>query len=307
MALNAPDDVWHEIVAALGRLFPTSLRALAWALPEIADITKEHRYRVLCVQSTGRVQVDDPFEGSETRRMGIPVLSYRRFEQLRPEQMRLVRHLHLTGITFHSDDALDPVFGGCPLMETLWIDHWGTGELAPAVRGLQRLRTLRELTLSVVYLTEAAWLENVVLPAVTHLHLQPIVNEDALDWPTLLRAFPNLTHLGFAAQHGSVRAAARVNDAWGVLVRVHDDELDAADVCVDQRVVYLRYSGPAMDDHDWFLRACPDWKPPGRLEPVWDQWRFFDAIATARKKGRLPPENGPIPNNARDVLAELVD
>ncbi|KAF7336624.1 hypothetical protein MSAN_02294600 [Mycena sanguinolenta] len=295
---KAPEDVWHGILAALSRVHPRSLEPLAWAMPETAYIVKQYRFRVLCVQSS--------LAAWKTRTIGFPALSRARFEALPRADLRWIRHLRIGAIAC---DALDPIFDGCPLMETLWIDHSRTGALAPAVRGLDRLHTLRELTIPFVYFTEGAWLHDVVVPTVTHLHLNPVANVDegsTLHLPAL-SAFPNLTHLGFAGDPGCVGRAAQSNTAWGVLVRVHeDDELDGADVYVDPRVVYLRYRGLASE-HDWLLRACPDWKPHIPRELPWDQWRCFDAIMAARKRGRLPAQSGPIGSSACAVLAEWVD
>ncbi|KAF7334862.1 hypothetical protein MSAN_02362500 [Mycena sanguinolenta] len=273
---KAPEDVWHGILAALSRVHPRSLEPLAWAMPETAYIVKQYRFRVLCVQSS--------LAAWKTRTIGFPALSRARFEALPRADLRWIRHLRIGAIAC---DALDPIFDGCPLMETLWIDHSRTGALAPA----------------------GAWLHDVVVPTVTHLHLNPVANVDegsTLHLPAL-SAFPNLTHLGFAGDPGCVGRAAQSNTAWGVLVRVHeDDELDGADVYVDPRVVYLRYRGLASE-HDWLLRACPDWKPHIPRELPWDQWRCFDAIMAARKRGRLPAQSGPIGSSACAVLAEWVD
>ncbi|KAJ7271302.1 hypothetical protein B0H12DRAFT_1228960 [Mycena haematopus] len=121
----------------------------------------------------------------------------------------------------------------------------------------------------------------VVLPNVTHLHFCTVRPTDPLH-DDVFEGFPNLTHLGFAAEPSpdDVHRALKASDTLGVLMRGTTRHT----LIVDPRVVYL-VQIILDEDRDWLKRASPDWWAWD--EAAWDQWTFFDAVMDARKTGKL--------------------
>lgn len=216
--------------------------------------------------------------------LGFPLLKFARFEDLLGDSehpVRRVRHLHVYGVRFGLH-AFDTIFETCSDLVSLWLEHDNCFNIAPSVRGLDRLQNLRDLTIPLTYFTSAKPFQHLVLPSVTHLHFSPMSKIETLHLPSLT-SFPNLTHLGFEEESGGdcVQHAVESSETLGVLVRG-----DAKPPYIHERVVYLLYTILDKDD-EWLKRASPLWSPHGANEPIWDQWTFFDTVIAARKRGRL--------------------
>ncbi|KAJ7205093.1 hypothetical protein B0H12DRAFT_1080391 [Mycena haematopus] len=191
--------------------------------------------------------------------------------------VRRVQHLHLSGST----RSHQRIFAACPRIVTLWIDEYFGAGRSLGMHVLMQLDHLRELTIPALYGASAELWVGVVLPNVTHLHFCTVRPTDPLH-DDVFEGFPNLTHLGFAAEPSpdDVHRALKASDTLGVLVRGTTRHT----LIVDPRVVYL-VQIILDEDRDWLKRASPDWWAWD--EAAWDQWTFFDAVMDARKTGKL--------------------
>ncbi|KAF7336612.1 hypothetical protein MSAN_02293400 [Mycena sanguinolenta] len=256
-----PEDIFSRVVDAVAATNPRSLRAMALVCRQAHALIKRRWFRVLCVQ--------DGWARREERRTGFPRVTYDRFVELlwrRPDEMERVQHLHIR--TARRGDVLRPVLEGCPGLTTLWLQHRCPGP-QPSIVGLDRLRHLRELTMSTFRFLGEGRVGDLVLPTVTHLHFAPVPVGEPLHLPALLAALPHLTHVGFEqdTHRGCPRAVAESSDAC--------------------RVVVLATSAAGCEDHPRIVyvhRSCrsPEWGQRGMS----DQWAILDHVLAARDQGQ---------------------
>ncbi|KAJ7271301.1 hypothetical protein B0H12DRAFT_1067156 [Mycena haematopus] len=239
----------------------------------IFDLVGARHPEILCV-------------GNDTRKAGaatelsnglFPLLSMEKFLaaiKLSGHPVQRVQHLHMDGWT----DKYGLIFAACPQLVTLWIEeHFGVGSFLD-MKVMMGLNRLRELTIPALYaITDEHWVD-VVLPTVTHLHFCTIRPRLPLD-DRVLDCFPNLTHLGFAAEPAIsiIPRVVETRDQVGVLVR---GPATPASI-IHPRVVYLLHV--ILDsDRDWLKRAAPEW---GKMQMATDQrpcWPMNGPIDRAR-------------------------
>ncbi|KAF7336585.1 hypothetical protein MSAN_02290700 [Mycena sanguinolenta] len=190
-------------------------------------------------------------------------------------------------------EGFGSVFAGCPALVTLWIDQRGLSGFRPDLRGLSSLHHLRDLTVPAEWVAMRV-LEGLVLPSVTHVHF---ANPVDVEGRVPLRAFPNLTHLGFAATAtDECIEAALQGGASAVVLRGTPGRPFGP--YIDLRVVYL--AGGVDPDAEWLKRACPEWNPP-----IWDQWTFADAVVKARRDGKMRAGDGRVAYAVKEWLGIL--
>ncbi|KAF7336615.1 hypothetical protein MSAN_02293700 [Mycena sanguinolenta] len=279
-----PMDVFMCIAAIA---HPDTWLALAQLNQATRAEALDLQYRALCVSA-------GPMDTLTKDGVGFPCMDPLTFGHLLEQEnhpIARVRHLLFSAWVM----SFDGVFERCTGLVSLWIDDDGGGASSAALRALEALPLLRELTLPV------RWrLNGVSLRAVTHLFLCG-VEKLVCEWePATLSTFPSLTHVGFSCepQSSAMEAALAFSDTLRVLVRGRRRQGPAS-----PRLVHLSWT--IMDPYvDWLLRFVPGWMPAWAcargLRRSWDQWTLCDAIVSARERGELQAEQGELSNDVLD-------
>ncbi|KAF7336616.1 hypothetical protein MSAN_02293800 [Mycena sanguinolenta] len=280
MTPTFPQEIIDALLELTGQLHPSMLERLS-------RISRGTRVRAaLRLSETLRVDIKGGY--------GAPLLRPLQFRRLLAQGAKhpvaAVRHLRLHS-ALATLEGFGSVLAACSALVTLWLDARSLSQYRPDLRVLQTLRHLRDLTIPAQWIGYGA-LRALVLPSVTHLHL---ANEVDVQSRVPLRAFPNLTHLGFAATATDECIEAALQGGVSAVV-LRGTPGRPFGPYLDVRVVYL--AGGVHPDAEWLKRARPEWNPP-----IWDQWTFADAVVKARRDGKLRAEDGSVAYSVKELLA----
>ncbi|KAJ6453409.1 hypothetical protein C8R45DRAFT_945246 [Mycena sanguinolenta] len=282
MLLSLPNEILLEIAVLLWAVHPRALAALSQVDHTLRAVALLVLYRILCVQQGHGIEAL-PCHSSYAG-LGIPVLDVATFvEYLQTENhpVATVKHLHVHGVRLDIGSMLS-VFATCRQLVSLWIHHDNDEmSIGASMHGLQRLDCLRDITLPMMYATEANQsLGGLSLPSVTHLFFFPVDPMDTLHVPTL-DSLPNLTHLAFSTPPGDhcLERVVESNNTRGVLV--HGPGKYAHPRIVYALREYFRYH------RDWVKHAASWFNPRFVMNDAMGQWEYFDTVMALRERGIL--------------------